>query len=120
MMNKRYFTNPLTTEAFDEQFSGENWPLAFSTGQDSCDNKFYAVTTDRVNASRLDDMCAGDIAILFSKSIKMYNLIKDMIEVKKKNDKHIIKFRMENLIEELEAEIEKHREGGNDELDNKI
>ena len=115
MMAKRYFTNPLTIEAFDDQFSGENWPLAFSTGQDCCNNKYYAVTTDHVPASMVDDMCAGDLAILFSKSIKMYNLIKDMIEAKKKNDKYIIKFRMENLIEELEAEIKEHRKGDNDE-----
>ena len=109
MMTKRYFTNPLTIEAFDEQFSGENWPLAFSTGLDSCNNKYYAVTTDRVNASRLDDMCAGDIAILFSKSIKMYNLIKDVV------DKGDVKEEvMKELIYELEKEIEEHREGDND------
>ena len=108
-MTKRYFTNPLTIESFDEQFSGKNWPLAFSTGLDSCNNKYYAVTTDRVNASRLDDMCAGDIAILFSKSIKMYNLIKDVV------DKGDVKEEvMKELIYKLENEIEEHREGDND------
>ena len=103
-MNKRYFTNPLAIEAFDEQFSGENWPLSFSTGRDSCDRKYYAVTTDRVNASRVDDMCPGDVAILFSKSIKMYNLIKDVV------DKGDVKEEfMKELIYELENEIEEHR-----------
>ena len=114
MMAKRYFTNPLTIEAFDEQFSGENWPLAFSTGQDCCNNKYYAVTTDRVNASRVDDMCAGDIAILFSKSIKMYNLIKDIAETSNIDERRVLLYQAENLIKELEKEIEEHREGDND------
>ena len=111
MMTKRYFTNPLTIEAFDEQFSGENWPLAFSTGLDSCNNKYYAVTTDRVNASRLDDMCAAEHAMLFSKSIKMYNLIKDIAETSNIDERRPLLYQAENLIKELEDEIEEHREG---------
>ena len=108
-MTKRYFTNPLTTEAFDEQFSGENWPLAFSTGQDSCNGKYYAVTTDYVPASMVDDMCAGDIAILFSKSIKMYNLIKNISETSNMDERRPLLYEAENLIKELENEIEEHR-----------
>ena len=109
----RYFTNPLTIEAFNEQFSGENWPLAFSCGQDQCDSKHYAVTTDHVNASRTDPVCAAELAMLFSKSNKMYNLIKDIIEHEKHNQIYEITRdikEMEDLIVELETEIDKHRE----------
>jgi hypothetical protein len=106
----RYFTNPLTIEVFDEHFSGENWPLAFSTGRDCCDGKHYAVTTDHVNGSMTDPVCAAELAMLFSKSIIMYDLIKDLIEADSKNEEHRIKFKMENLIENLEKEINEHRE----------
>jgi hypothetical protein len=108
----RYFTNPLTIEAFNEQFSSENWPLAFSCGQDQCDSKHYAVTTDHVNASRTDPVCAAELAMLFSKSNKMYNLIKDVVEHHEYNqtferDEDIKE--MNELIKKLETEIEKHR-----------
>ena len=111
MKNKRYFTNPLTIEAFDEDFSGENWPLAFSTGYDSCNGKYYAVTTDHVNASWCDDVCAGDTAILFSKANKMYNLLKDYIECSYIHEEMEVYHQMEDLILELESEIEEHRKG---------
>ena len=113
MKNKRYFTNPLTIEKFETgEFSGEDWPLAFSTGSDGCNGKEYAVTTDHVPGSMVDGVCAAELAFLFEKSIVMYNLIKDLIKNKENGEIEEVELdilELKELIEDLEEKIEVHR-----------
>jgi len=111
MKDKRYFTNPLKVEKYDKQISGENWLMA-QLGKDVCTWKNYAVTTDNVHASRTDGSCAAELAMLFSKSIKMYNLIKDTIKANDSLNEMENIHQMKKLIKELEEEIENHRKEG--------